>query len=725
MMSSHPVVSTPLLDTAQPDTPELHTVLIANRGEIAMRILRTVHALGLAAIAVHTDEDSGAAHVAAADSAVRISSYLDGEEIIAAALATGARAIHPGYGFLSERADFARACEQAGLVFVGPSAAAIEIMGDKISARAAVTARGVPVVPGLAAPGLDDAALLAGAAEIGFPLLVKPAAGGGGKGMHRVETPAELPAALAAARREAAGAFGDDTLFLERWITAPKHIEVQVLADTHGTVIHLGERECSLQRRHQKVIEEAPSPSLTPDQRAQFGRVAVEAACAVDYVGAGTVEFIVDGTAPDAPFFLEMNTRLQVEHAVTEAITGIDLVAEQLRIAAGQPLSLTQEDVRLEGHAIEARLYAEDPVAGFLPTGGTVLALALPEGARVDHALAVGATISSSYDPMLAKVITHAPTRADALAALDRALEQTHLLGVVTNTAFLRALLALDEVKSGDMDTGLIERRLDELTPRAVSARALAVAALVRWEQVARSRPRGLWHAPSGWRLGAPAPFVVRFAAADGVGGADGAGGVGSGGAADGTGADHGAVPADDGLVVVALTGLPEQAQATVGEQQFALALHAGAVTVDGIRLPLLHHGTDSSVWIGLPGEDRELSLHRPVRGAAGRDAAPTLASPMPGTVTMVLVADGDHVDAGDPVLVVEAMKMEHTLSAPSSGTVHLQVSAGDRVARGEEVAQVVPGEEGPEAEGRESDGPEFERPGTEGPHHVDQEARP
>ncbi|MGP9602367.1 acetyl/propionyl/methylcrotonyl-CoA carboxylase subunit alpha [Brachybacterium sp. AOP42-E1-35] len=678
-MSTAPVPRTRLLDT----------VLIANRGEIAMRILCTVRALGLAAIAVHTDEDSGAAHVTAADRAVRISSYLDGEEIIAAARATGARAIHPGYGFLSERADFARACERAGIVFVGPSAAAIETMGDKISARAAVTARGVPVVPGLAAPGLDDAALLAGAAEVGFPLLVKPAAGGGGKGMHRVAAAQELPAALAAARREAAGAFGDDTLFLERWITAPKHIEVQILADTHGNVIHLGERECSLQRRHQKVIEEAPSPSLTPDQRAQFGRVAVEAARAADYVGAGTVEFIVDGAAPVAPFFLEMNTRLQVEHAVTEAITGIDLVAEQLRIASGERLSLVQEDVHLEGHAIEARIYAEDPAAGFLPTGGTILALALPDSVRVDHALTVGATISSSYDPMLAKVITHAPTRDGALATLDRALAETHLLGVGTNTSFLRALLGLDEVASGDMDTGLIERRLEELTPPPVDARALAVAALVRWDHVARSRPDDLWHAASGWRLGAPAPFVVRFA------GAGGAGWAGGGGSADGAHADGGAdgAGAADGPAVVSLTGSPSQARATVGEEQFALALHQGAVTVDGVRLPLIHHCTDTAVWIGLPGEDRELLLHRAARGAAGREAAPTLESPMPGTVTMVLVADGDHVDAGDPVLVVEAMKMEHTLSAPSAGTVHLQVRAGDRVSRGEEVAQVTPEE--------------------------------
>lgn len=641
----------------------IDTVLIANRGEIAMRILRTLHALGRTGIAVHTDEDAGAPHVTAADAAVRITSYLEGEEIIAAALATGAHAVHPGYGFLSERAEFASACERAGLVFIGPSAAAIETMGDKIAARAAVTARSVPVVPGLAEPGLDDAALIAGAAEIGFPVLVKPAAGGGGKGMHEVHDPAALPAALATARREAAGAFGDDTLFLERLVTAPRHLEVQVLADTHGHVIHLGERECSLQRRHQKVIEEAPSPSLTPEQRATFGRAAVEAARAVDYVGAGTVEFIVSGERPDEPFFLEMNTRLQVEHAVTEAVTGIDLVAEQLRIAGGEELGLTQEDVRLTGHAIEARLYAEDAAAGFLPTGGTVLALELPRGVRVDHALEVGTTVSSSFDPMLAKVIAHAPTRAEALAALDRALAATHVLGVVTGASFLRALLALDEVRRGELDTGLIERRLPELGPPPVTAPALAVAALVHLDQVTRSRPDDLWHRPSGWRLGAPAPFEVRLEAADGE------------------------------VHEVALTGTPARARARIGEQELDLALHHGAVTVEGRRLPLLHHCTPEAVWIGLPGEDRELILHRRIHAAADRAAAPTLDSPMPGTVTTVLVADGDRVSAGDPVLVVEAMKMEHTLHAPGDGIVRLHVGAGHRVARGEEVAQVVPEE--------------------------------
>ena len=641
----------------------LRTVLIANRGEIALRILRSVHALGMAGIAVHTDEDAASPHVAAADAAVRIDSYLSVDEVLRAARTSGADAIHPGYGFLSERAELAVACAAAGIAFVGPPAAAIATMGDKITARETVAARGVPVVPGLAAPGLDDAALLAGAAEIGVPLLIKPAAGGGGKGMHRVEDLAELPAALETARREAAGAFGDDTLFLERWITAPRHLEVQILADTHGHVIHLGERECSLQRRHQKVVEEAPSPTLTPAQREQLGQIAVEAARAVDYVGAGTVEFIVDAHAPDEPFFLEMNTRLQVEHAVTEAVTGIDLVAAQLRIAAGEQLDLAQEDVQVSGHAIEARVYAEDPDSGFLPTGGRILDLALPRGARVDHALAEGLEVSTSYDPMLAKVITHAPTREAALAALDRALAGTHLLGVVTNIAFLRALLSLPEVVEGRLDTGLIERHLPELRRGPVSDRALAVAALVHRERLDTARPDGLWHRPSGWRLGEPAPFRVRFAAADG------------------------------GAVTVALTGPSTQAMAKIEREDqsvaLSLALHDGAVTVDGLRLPLRHHASEDAVWIGLPGEDRGLVLHRTARAGSRRESAPTLDSPMPGAVTAVLVADGDQVQEGQAVLVVEAMKMEHTLHAPSAGTVRLHVSAGQRVTRGQELALV------------------------------------
>uniref|UniRef100_UPI002457B532 acetyl-CoA carboxylase biotin carboxylase subunit n=1 Tax=Nocardia farcinica TaxID=37329 RepID=UPI002457B532 len=433
------------------------TVLVANRGEIAVRVLRTLRALGIRSVAVYSDADAGARHVREADVAVRLGpapareSYLDIDKVVQAARRTGAEAVHPGYGFLSENAAFAAALAEAGIVFLGPPARAIEIMGDKIAAKSTVSAFGVPVVPGIARPGLTDADLISAAAEIGYPVLVKPSAGGGGKGMRRVDDPADLPAALVSARREAGSAFGDDTLFLERFVTRPRHIEVQILADTHGTVVHLGERECSLQRRHQKVVEEAPSPLLDAGTRARIGAAACDTARSVDYVGAGTVEFIVSADRPDEFFFMEMNTRLQVEHPVTEMVTGIDLVQAQVRIAAGEPLGLSQEQIRLTGHAVEARVYAEDPGRGFLPTGGTVLDLVDPAGpgVRVDSGLRVGTVVGSDYDPMLSKVIAHGPDRAAALARLDRALSGTTVLGVTANIEFLRFLLADEDVRAG------------------------------------------------------------------------------------------------------------------------------------------------------------------------------------------------------------------------------------------------------------------------------------
>ncbi|MGN6744271.1 MAG: acetyl-CoA carboxylase biotin carboxylase subunit, partial [Amnibacterium sp.] len=417
------------------------TVLVANRGEIACGVIRTLTRLGIRSVAVYSDADGGAPHVTLADVAVRIGgaaaadSSLSIPAVIEAARATGAEAVHPGYGFLSENAAFAAACEDAGLVFVGPPAQAIAVMGDKIRAREQVTARGVPVVPGLARPGLSDDELLAALPGIGLPALLKPSAGGGGKGMHVIERLEDAPHAIAAARREAAGAFGDDTLFVERYVATPRHIEVQVLADAHGTVVALGERECSLQRRHQKVIEEAPSVLLDAATRERICADACETARSVGYEGAGTVEFIVSADAPDEYFFLEMNTRLQVEHPVTELVTGVDLVEQQLRVAAGERLDLPP--VRLTGHAIEARLYAEDPAAGFLPTGGTVLDVRLPEGdgIRVDAGFGVGQTITSDYDPMLAKVIAWAPDRDEAIARLRRALGATVVQGVGTNAA--------------------------------------------------------------------------------------------------------------------------------------------------------------------------------------------------------------------------------------------------------------------------------------------------
>ncbi|MEN3318226.1 MAG: acetyl-CoA/propionyl-CoA carboxylase, biotin carboxylase, biotin carboxyl carrier protein, partial [Mycobacterium sp.] len=406
-----------------------HTVLVANRGEIAVRVIRTLRAMGIRSVAVFSEADAGARHVAEADVAVGIGpaparqSYLNIDAVVAAAKRTGAQAVHPGYGFLSENAQFAAALQAAGIVFIGPPAAAIQTMGDKIAAKAAVSEFGVPVVPGVSRPGLTDADLIAGVDEVGYPVLVKPSAGGGGKGMRVVHQPAELPVALASARREAASAFGDDTLFIERFVLNPRHIEVQVLADGYGNVIHLGERECSLQRRHQKVIEEAPSPLLDPATRARIGAAACDTARSVEYTGAGTVEFIVSADRPDEFFFMEMNTRLQVEHPVTEMVTGIDLVELQVRIAAGEKLPIAQDDITMTGHAIEARIYAEDPGNGFLPTGGRVLDLVEPQGpgVRVDSGLARDTVVGSDYDPMLAKVIAHADDRAGALRALDRA----------------------------------------------------------------------------------------------------------------------------------------------------------------------------------------------------------------------------------------------------------------------------------------------------------------
>jgi len=398
------------------------TVLIANRGEIACRVIGTLRRLGIRSIAVYTEVDAAARHVRLADEAVAINSYLSTDEVLAAAERAGADAIHPGYGFLAENPLFAARCEEAGVVFIGPSSDAIRVMGDKIAAKAAVSARKVPTVPGAGEPGMTDDQLIAAAGGVGYPLLIKPSAGGGGKGMHVVTAPDQLAPSIAAARREAAASFGDDTLLLERYVVSPRHIEVQVMADRHGHVIHLGERDCTLQRRHQKVIEEAPSAIISAETRARLGEAACETARSVSYSGAGTVEFIVSNDSPDEFFFMEMNTRLQVEHPVTEAITGLDLVELQLRTAAGEVLPVTQSDVVFTGHAIEARVYAEDPMVDFLPTGGYVRVLREPigPGVRVDSALMPGLRVSSDYDPMLAKVIAWAPDRDAAIARSTR-----------------------------------------------------------------------------------------------------------------------------------------------------------------------------------------------------------------------------------------------------------------------------------------------------------------
>ncbi|RWR21787.1 ATP-grasp domain-containing protein [Agrococcus lahaulensis] len=635
--------------------PEMFdTVLVANRGEIAIRVARTLRDLGIRSVAVRADDDPSP-HPAHFDEVVSLGAgalrdtYLSIEKIIEAARASGAQAIHPGYGFLSENAAFAQACADAGVVFIGPPASAIETMGDKISARHAVESRGVATVPGIAEPGLDDAALIAGAERVGFPVLIKPAAGGGGKGMYRVDEAAGLPSSLAAARREATSSFGDDTLFIERFVTSPRHIEVQVLADAHGTVIHLGERECSLQRRHQKVIEEAPSPLLTEAQRAAIGQAAVETARSVGYVGAGTVEFIVAGDRPDEPFFMEMNTRLQVEHPVTEMVTGVDLVEQQLRIAAGERLAIAQDDVTLTGHAIEARIYAEDPSAGFLPTGGTVLAIDWPYGddVRVDAGVEQGGEVGSSYDPMIAKVIAHGATRGQALERLRDALAETSIFGVVTNRGFLRALLDEPSVRAGELDTGFIDREGERIAAARIPSDALAAAAA----DLGQALPMrlGAWQ-PDGWRIGGAVGRRATFRDGDGT-----------------------------ARVQV------------LGERT---TVHRADGTVDELATPvepwLLR--TAEGTWVRTA--EGDWLVETPPRTRRGRaDAEPSLASPMPGTVVAAHVADGDRVAEGQAVVSVEAMKMEHVLRAPVAGTVHLHARVGEQVARGQELATVTPEE--------------------------------
>ncbi|KPI09417.1 acetyl-CoA carboxylase biotin carboxylase subunit [Streptomyces mirabilis] len=641
------------------------TVLVANRGEIAVRVIRTLRALGVRSVAVFSDADADARHVREADTAVRIGpapaaeSYLSVERLLEAAARTGAQAVHPGYGFLAENASFARACAEAGLVFIGPPADAIALMGDKIRAKETVKAAGVPVVPGSSGSGLTDAQLAEAAREIGMPVLLKPSAGGGGKGMRLVRDASALGEEIAAARREARASFGDDTLLVERWVDRPRHIEIQVLADGHGNVVHLGERECSLQRRHQKIIEEAPSVLLDAGTRAAMGEAAVQAARSCGYEGAGTVEFIVPGSDPSSYYFMEMNTRLQVEHPVTELITGLDLVEWQLRVAAGERLPYGQEDITLTGHAVEARICAEDPARGFLPSGGTVLALHEPQGdgVRTDSGLSEGTEVGSLYDPMLSKVIAYGPDRATALRKLRAALAETVTLGVQTNAGFLRRLLAHPAVVAGDLDTGLVEREAEELLAGSgdVPEEVYDAAAAVRLSSLAPAE--GGWtdpfSVPSGWRLGGePAPVVFHLRA--------------------------------PGLEPVAHR---PRGTSTVTPGRVS-------VTLDGVR-HTFHRAGD---WLGREGDAWHVRDHDPVAASltgAAHAGVDSLTAPMPGTVTVVKVAVGDEVTAGQSLLVVEAMKMEHVISAPHAGTVsELDVTPGTTVAMDQVLAVITPYEE-------------------------------
>ena len=659
------------------------TVLVANRGEIAVRVIRTLRRLGIRSVAVYSDADAGARHVRAADTAVRIGpaaateSYLSAERLIEAARRTGAQAVHPGYGFLAENAAFALACADAGLVFIGPPASAVELMGDKIRAKETVRAAGVPVVPGSSGSGLTDDQLIAAAREIGTPVLLKPSAGGGGKGMRLVRDEARLAEEIAAARREARGSFGDDTLLVERWIDRPRHIEIQVLADGHGNVVHLGERECSLQRRHQKVIEEAPSVLLDEATRAAMGAAAVQAARSCGYVGAGTVEFIVPGADPSAYCFMEMNTRLQVEHPVTELVTGLDLVEWQVRVAAGERLPFGQDGIELTGHAVEARICAETARAtgervDFLPSAGTVLALREPagEGVRVDSGLAAGTEVGTSYDPMVAKVIAHGPDRATALRRLRAALADTTVLGVDTNTGFLRRLLAHPDVVSGDMDTGLIDRDAAGLLAGEVPDEVYAAAALLR-QAALRPAADGGWtdpfSVPSGWRLGGEPAWTVH----------------------------HLRIPGHEPVAVQVRDG-----EVRVGDTDPVPA----TLALDGDRVLLRWDGITQSFtyageWLGRDGDGWHVTGHDPVeaalRGGAAGAHAGTLTAPMPGTVTVVKAARGEEVTAGQSLLVVEAMKMEHVITAPHDGTVtEIDVTPGSTVAMDQVLAVVTPREQ-------------------------------
>nr|WP_329841313.1 acetyl/propionyl/methylcrotonyl-CoA carboxylase subunit alpha [Stenotrophomonas geniculata] len=647
-------------------------VLIANRGEIACRVIATCRRLGIATVAVYSDADRNARHVRLADEAIHIGpaaareSYLRGDALLDAARLTGAQAIHPGYGFLSENADFADACAAAGITFIGPPASAIRAMGDKSAAKALMAKAGVPLTPGYHGDQQEPSFLREQADAIGYPVLIKASAGGGGKGMRKVERSEDFVDALASCQREAASAFGNDHVLVEKYVERPRHIEIQVFGDSHGEAVYLFERDCSVQRRHQKVLEEAPAPGMSAERRAAMGKAAVDAARAVGYVGAGTVEFIA---GPDGDFyFMEMNTRLQVEHPVTEYITGTDLVEWQLRVASGLPLPLRQEQLAIHGHAIEARLYAEDADRGFLPSTGTLRRLRLPAPSahvRVDTGVEEGDSITPYYDPMIAKLIVWDVDRDAALRRMSQALADCQVVGVTTNAGFLRRLVNTDSFAHAKLDTALIEREQAALSAAGDTDDALwqlaavaAVASTAGAGSDARD-PHSPWQAQDGWRLGASAPRVLPlqqgerrhtlkvWAQADGW-----------------------RVQCDDAAPVQVIgTASMQGLTVQLGERRWSLQLLR-----DGDQLYLF----------GADGQHR-FTLHDPV-GESDHAVADggSLLAPMPGKIVATLVAAGTEVQRGTPLVVLEAMKMEHTLQAPADGTVKgYRAKAGDQVGDG------------------------------------------
>jgi 3-methylcrotonyl-CoA carboxylase alpha subunit len=653
------------------------TLLIANRGEIAARVICTAKAMGLRTVAVYSEADRDAMHVAMADEAILLGparardSYLNIARVIEAACASGAEAVHPGYGFLSENAEFAQACVEAGLVFVGPTAAMMTAMGSKSDAKMLMEKAGVPLVPGYHGEAQDEATLAKAADKIGFPVLVKASAGGGGRGMRIVRSAGELAAAVVSARREAKAAFGDDRMLIEKFVKNPRHIEVQIIGDSHGNLLSLFERECSLQRRHQKVIEEAPSPTLDAAQREAVCAAARKAAAAVDYVGAGTIEFVSDGRDV---FFIEMNTRLQVEHPVTELITGIDLVEWQLRVAFGEKLPLTQDQIAIKGHAIEARVYAENPHGNFMPSVGRITTWHIPEasdGLRIDAGYRAGDTVSPYYDAMLAKVIAWAPTRDAAIDRLNRGLEEADIRGVVTNIAFLSALVTHPDVRANAIDTGFIERELKNLTPPPAAPGDLelcaGVAAILSRElEAARAEAHSPWQS-SGWMPVGRRQRLFTFRAAQGA------------------------------EYKVSLTYGGGPAKLSIGEREFAFTSSPADdgfdLTLDGIKSRIVavieghelylrtRNGRFDLHWVDPFGGDDEEQV--------GEDK---IVAPLPGTVVALLAEVGATLERGAPILTLEVMKMEQTLRAPFAGVLKaIKCKVGDIVQEGVELAEMEP----------------------------------